>query len=127
MYGASRQLFTVLHAFEQENQRDTTQHHQPEHPEIVHERPQVRLMIQRVVNQAVGLACGAHGIAVPHEQGVCGGKLLPEHRVGRRQMPDHERLMRLRAARQHGGDKRDADAAAEIGRASCRERVSDTV
>jgi hypothetical protein len=39
----------VLDTFEEENQGETAQHHQPEHAEDVHKRPQVRLPVERIL------------------------------------------------------------------------------
>ena len=74
----------------------------------------MRLLIQQRIDGIVSLPRRRHGISLMSEHVFSGGELLPERRISRRQMPDHERLMRLRTARQHRRDERDADAAAEV-------------
>ena len=101
-------------AFEQENQRDAAQHNQTENPERVHERPQMRLLVELAVNERLGLMRRGHRIAVPGEHGLRRVKPPCVGRIRRRQVADHECLMRLRAARNHRGDGGDADAAAEV-------------
>ena len=99
---------------EQKNQRNAAERKQAEQIKIIHERPQMRLRIKRAVNGRVSLLRCSHRISLMRKKIFCRGESLRESRVGCRQMPDHERLMFLCAAREHRRDKRDADAAAEI-------------
>ena len=63
-----RRAFHVLRAFEEENERDAAQREQAEQIKIIHERPQMRLLIQQRVNRAVGLLRRGHRIGVVSEQ-----------------------------------------------------------
>ena len=112
-----RRYSGLLHSFnplEQKNQRDAAEREQAEQIKIIHERPQMRLLVEQRINRVVSLSRRRHGIGLMSKHVFCGGELLRERRIGRRQMPDHECLMRLRAARKHRRHERDADAAAEI-------------
>lgn len=66
---------------ENKNQRDTGQRQKAEQPEIIHERPQMRLLIERVVNGGVGLRHGGDGIGVLRERVLRGGEPVRERRV----------------------------------------------
>ena len=109
-----RRLLDVLNPLEQEHQRDAGERKQAEQIKIVHERPQMRLLVEQRIHGVVSLHCRGCGIGVMAQHIFGGGELLRERRIRRRQMPDHQRLMRLRAAREHRRDKRDADAAAKV-------------
>ncbi len=75
-----------MHALEQKNQRNAAQRQQAEQKEIIHERPQMRLLIQQRINGGVSLPRRGHGISVVREQMFGGGQTLRERRVGRREM-----------------------------------------
>ena len=69
-------LFPALDSFEQENQREAAQRQPAEQSEIVHKRPQMRLPVQRLVDEAVGLARGGHRIGVPRQRELQAGQTV---------------------------------------------------
>ena len=69
----------------------------------------MRLLVQQRVHRAVSLPRGRHRIRVLRQQLFCGGEPLLKGRVRGRQVTNHEGLVLLRATRQHGGDKSNAD------------------
>ena len=107
-------LLDSLNPLEKENQRDACEREQSEQIKIIHERPQMRLLVEQRIHGVVSLLRRGHGIGLMAEHAFGGVKLPHKRRIARRQMPDHQRLMRLRAARKHRRHERDADAAAEI-------------
>ena len=88
-----------MDALEEEDHRQSREGEQAEEEEIIHESPQVRLLVEQGINRAIGLPGGGHGISVVQQQIFGGGKTRGEGGVGGGEMADHEGLMGLRAAR----------------------------
>ena len=76
-------------AFEQENKWYAAEREQAKQPEIVHKRPQMRLSVERLVQDAVSLPGRGDGIGMPRERVLRGGQLLRERRISRRQVIHH--------------------------------------
>ena len=104
------------HALEQENQRKGAQRHHAEQEKIIHIRQQMRLLVEQRIDGGVSLMRCGHWVGVVGEQVLRAGETFREGPVGGGEVADQERLVRLRAAGERGGDERDAEAAAEVAR-----------
>src|ERR1700678_1950047 len=64
-----------------ENKRNAPQRHQAKQTKIIHERPQVRLRVQRLIKDAIRLRRRGHRIPLPREGMLRRAQLLSKSRV----------------------------------------------
>ena len=77
-----RRLLDHLNTLEQENQRDTRKREQAEEIKIIHERPQMRLLVEQRIDGVVSLHRRGRRIGVLAEHAFRGCKLPGERRIG---------------------------------------------
>ena len=76
-------LFDGCDPFEKENQRDACEREQSEQIKIIHERPQMRLLVEQRIHGVVSLLRSGHGIGLMAEHAFGGVKLPRERRIAR--------------------------------------------
>ncbi len=64
LMSSRRRFFDGCNPFEKKNQRDARQRQQAEHIKIIHERPQMRLLVEQRIHGAVSLPRRRHGIGL---------------------------------------------------------------
>src|ERR1051325_1198260 len=102
------------HLFEEESSRQTDQTDQREDAEDIDVSEQSRLPHERLIHRTVSLLSGRHDIPVRGEVRHHLAHTFSKHRIVRRQMRHHRRLMRLRSTSEHRRNRRNPKAAAHV-------------